>query len=117
MLILLPNERNGLTGLLKSLTSKTEYFGSIFDVRNYHATEVNLGLPVFSIRGDMINLNKMLIAMGLKTAFSEREADFSGITGDHSLFISTVLHKARIDVSSLCCLFVHVKFACGWNGL
>ncbi len=99
MLVVLPNERNRLPALLQSLTSNADYFGNLFDVSNYYKTKIELGLPSFSIHGDMVDLSQRLMTMGLKMAFSSEDADFSGITGDRSLFISKVLHKARIDVS------------------
>ncbi len=99
MLIVLPNERNGLPALLGSLTSNADHFGSLFDANNYYQTEVDLGLPAFSIHGDMVDLKAMLTAMGLGSIFQKGAADFSGITGDKRLYVSKVLHKARIDVS------------------
>ena len=37
--------------------------------------------------------------MGIPRAFDPNAADFSGMTGNHELFISAVIHKAFIDVN------------------
>jgi serpin B len=37
--------------------------------------------------------------MGMPRAFDADKADFSGMTGNHELFISAVIHKAFIDVN------------------
>jgi len=44
-------------------------------------------------------LRRALSEMGISKAFSPFFADFSGITGDRSLYISKILHKAFIDVN------------------
>ncbi len=98
MLVMLPNERNGLSRLLKSLTSNADDFGSIFDKGKYWRTLVHLGLPKFSIHGSTIPLVEELTSMGLGSLFGS-EADLSGITGSHDITVSSILHKALIDVS------------------
>jgi len=57
---------------------------------------LDLGLPKFSFTADF-NLSDQLIAMGMPDAFSG-SADFSGMTGDRSLSIDAVLHKAFVAV-------------------
>ncbi len=98
MLVVLPNERNGLPGLLKSLTSNADHFESIFDKSKYWRTLVRLGLPKFSIHGNTIPLVQELTSMGLGSLFGS-EADLSGITGSHDITVPSILHKALIDVS------------------
>ena len=44
------------------------------------------------------DLTKPLGQLGVETAFRP-EADFSGINGRRDLFVSTVLHKAFVDVN------------------
>ena len=36
--------------------------------------------------------------MGMRTAFDQQAADFSGITEDERLYIGSVIHEANIDV-------------------
>ncbi len=48
MLIVLPNAKNGLPALLKRLTSNAGKFASVLNADNFHTTDVELQLPVFS---------------------------------------------------------------------
>jgi serpin B len=59
-------------------------------------TVVELGMPRFKIEGSF-GLAEQLKALGMGKAFSS-EADFSGIDGTRSLFISDVIHKSWISV-------------------
>jgi serpin B len=58
--------------------------------------QVALTLPKFEFESDF-SLAETLADMGMPVAFST-EADFSGITGNRSLAISDVLHKAFVAV-------------------
>ena len=60
--------------------------------------EVDLYIPKFKME-TKYSLNSVLYEMGIKSAFSEINADFSGITGKRELFISNVYHKAYIEVN------------------
>lgn len=60
--------------------------------------EVDLYIPKFKIE-TRYSLNSILYEMGIKDAFSEIDADFSGISGRKELFISNVYHKAFIEVN------------------
>ena len=55
-------------------------------------------IPRFRVEtgSDLVSLLK---ALGMKSAFSIGSADFSGMDGTHSLYISDVIHKAFIDVA------------------
>ncbi len=59
--------------------------------------EVNVSLPKFTSELQF-NLRNELSGMGMDLAFS-RAADFSGMSGDKSLYIDEVIHKAFIEVS------------------
>ncbi len=60
--------------------------------------EVELYLPRFKFETRYL-LAENLIAMGMPEAFSESNADFSGMTGKRNLYISKVIHQAMIDVN------------------
>jgi serpin B len=59
--------------------------------------EVNLGLPQFDI-GTQADLNEVLAALGMPTAFVDGAADFTGMTTEERLFIGFVVHAANITV-------------------
>ena len=46
-----------------------------------------------------LELSEILKAMGMPTAFSPDAADFSAITEAENLYISSVIHKAFVDVN------------------
>jgi serpin B len=58
--------------------------------------EVMVTLPKFKMT-TKFELAEYLKKMGMPDAFS-KDADFSGMTGDRSLFISNVIHKAFVAV-------------------
>lgn len=58
---------------------------------------VKLSLPRFGIESKL-DLNNVLMAMGMPLAFDPERADFSGITSVDDLYVSGVIHQANIDV-------------------
>jgi len=60
--------------------------------------QVRLTLPRFKVETGT-SLAKLLQTLGMTSAFIPGTADFSGMDGTHSLFISDVIHKAFIDVA------------------
>ncbi|XP_033117898.1 leukocyte elastase inhibitor-like isoform X2 [Anneissia japonica] len=92
MLIVLPDEVDGLTrlenklsaSLLQSWTSKLE------------SEKVELWLPKFSL-SQKFQLNDALTKMGMGYLFDAAKADLSGIAEE--LFVSEVIHKAFIEVN------------------
>jgi serpin B len=61
------------------------------------STPIALGLPKFTFTADF-SLSDQLKSLGMTDAFDSRKADFSGMTGNHDLFISDVIHKAFVAV-------------------
>lgn len=59
--------------------------------------QVDLKLPKFTIESSF-SLPQTLAQMGMVDAFKPEVADFSGMDGTHSLYISDVLHKAVVAV-------------------
>ena len=60
--------------------------------------EVDVYLPKFKFE-TAYSLNDVLANMGMKDAFSASFANFSGMTGKPDLYITSVIHKAVIDVN------------------
>jgi serpin B len=94
MLILLPDEVDGLPALERSLTAANleKWIESLG-----YAEEVIVSLPRFNIT-QQFELSSELKKLGMKAAFDASDADFSGIAGDKSLVVSAAIHKAYIDL-------------------
>lgn len=69
---------------------------------NAKQTTVNAALPKFETEYDIL-LNNVLVQMGMPDAFSQAEADFSGmaVSDRGNIFIGRVLHKTFISVDEL----------------
>jgi len=94
MVIVLPNKRNGLAALEKSLTS-AELSRMLTSMTN---RKVEVSLPRMHLDRRQ-KLNHVLKSLGIKLAFSERRADFSGMSSvKPGLFIFSVVHQANCDV-------------------
>ncbi|XP_033345770.1 antichymotrypsin-2-like [Bombus vosnesenskii] len=92
MIIILPNEIDGLPDVEKKLqnTNLTNILSQGYE------EEVELWLPKFKVES-MLKLNDVLKEMGLTDAFSN--ADFSEIADGENLYISDVIQKAYIEVN------------------
>ncbi|XP_039890800.1 leukocyte elastase inhibitor-like isoform X1 [Simochromis diagramma] len=98
MFILLPKESSGpLLKLEKELTQ--ERLNEWTDRKNMSTrSEVVLHLPKFKLEEDY-KLNDPLAKLGMKDVFCAGRADLSGMNGDGGLFLSTVAHKAFVEVN------------------
>ncbi len=93
MLVILPKENN-ISIVDSSLnTLNIEDWND-----NLHEIKINIDIPKFKFKTEY-NLNNVLTKMGMVDAFSEIDADFSGMDGTKSLFISDILHKAFVEVN------------------
>jgi serine protease inhibitor len=93
MLILLPRQADGLAVVEKSLTEeRLSAIQSKLQPARMHVT-----FPRFKITSSF-DLIGPLRVLGMKLPFN-RNADFSGMDGKKDLFISTVAHKAYVDVN------------------
>jgi serpin B len=94
MVVLLPRERDGLNRLEDQLTA--EFWQQAVSLLNERQVQVHL--PRFRTKFQF-EMTDALQSLGMTTAFVAGEADFSGMTGDRNLFISTALHKAFVEVN------------------
>ena len=93
MMIMLPSDKKTFNKIEKELSS-----AKIRKIREMMQSEkVRVFLPKFSFEVSH-DLKNSLKEMGMNLAFTD-QADFSGMTGDKSLFIQTAVQKAFIDVS------------------
>jgi serine protease inhibitor len=95
MLIVVPNKDGGLPNLISLLTPEMLHAWS--EAMAFRAFKIKL--PKFKIECST-DLNAPLKALGMKLAFDDRHANFTGIAESRDdLFISKVVHKAVIDVN------------------
>ena len=93
MLVLLPNENNGLNKMEESLS--LENLNSWQE--RLRLQKVEVFMPKFKME-TTYDLKPLLIEMGMPIPFSEGMADFSGLA-PINLFISQAVHKAFVDVN------------------
>ena len=91
---LLPNEGMTADELLKSMAGSdyTAFY------KNASQEQVAVNLPKFEFDAEFL-LNDSMKALGMTDAFDIVNADFSGMTGDKSLYIGQAIHKTRIEVT------------------
>ncbi|MDM8560478.1 serpin family protein [Candidatus Parabeggiatoa sp. HSG14] len=93
MIVILPQQRNGLAKLEKSLSVERldEW------VSRFRWQKIRVYLPKFKINTGF-ELSKMLASMGMPDAFNGK-ADFSGIDGEKELSLTSIIHQAFVDVN------------------
>ena len=94
MYVLLPNADDGLTALESQLTSE----GLDNAIASMISTKVDVSIPKFQMTLK-VGLNGMLKSLGITDLFTAGVADLSGMDGTRKLFVSSVVHKAYIDVN------------------
>jgi len=92
MLVLLPNEKDGLPELEESLSFENLKQWNEQLIPN----EIRVFMPKFKLETEY-DLRDPLHDMGIKAAFDPFDADFRGIAGD--LYIAFAIHKAFVDVN------------------
>jgi serpin B len=94
LVAVLPDEVDGLAKVEDSLSPEKwkEWTSALKN------TQVSVRLPRFKMTSEF-SLNRALSELGMPLAFEEGSADFSGMNGQHDLFISAALHKAFVDVN------------------
>lgn len=96
MLVVLPREKAGLAALEARLTPDVlaAWRAGLAE------RDVRLVLPKFKLTWGAFELNGALKALGMLDAFSDTQADFSGMDGRPAwLYIGLVLHKAFVEVN------------------
>lgn len=94
MLILLPDETDGLPDLEARLTADNlERWES-----RLRKQKVQVHLPRFTLTSQF-ELAEVLRAMGMSRLFSAGDADLSGMSSEEELSVSAVIHKAFVDVN------------------
>jgi len=94
MLILLPTQKYNLSAIETGLSAREVY--SIES--NLSSQDMDIWLPRFNTTKSE-DMNTLLQALGIKSAFDPYSANFSRISTNESLYISHVLHEAFIKVT------------------
>lgn len=105
-LLTLPYKGNELSMLI-ILPKKIESFESVeqrviknnLPIASVSQQEVGVFLPKYKMSCGTIGLRDTLKTLGMKDAFDEDKADFSGMNGKRDLYISNVFHKAFVEVN------------------
>lgn len=92
MIVVLPLKMDGLTELEGKLT-EAKLATLMNSVRE---TSIHVSLPKFKLQTGF-SLKETLSRMGMSDAFNA-SADFSGIDGTQTLFLSSVRHRAFVEV-------------------
>lgn len=95
MLVVLPQKPDSLPAVEKQLTPDqlTKWIAGLSEAKDYPVT-----LPRFKMTWDA-ELSDPLKALGMTAAFSDTEADFTGMAEERPGAISAVVHKAFVDVN------------------
>jgi serpin B len=95
MMVIVPDATEGLAAVLGGLDGASLAGWKADSLR---PRPVNLALPKWNARKPL-GLNEALAAMGMKAAFQQGVADFSGMDGTRDLFVSAVVHEGFVDVT------------------
>ncbi len=94
MLILLPDDKDGLDSLEKSLTVE-----SLFKWKNlFYPAFLDVKIPKFEVDAEY-DLKETLQKLGINEAFEFTEADLSGIASNDGLHVSQAIHKTFVVVN------------------
>lgn len=94
MLVLLPDEIEGLSALEAKLTADNLSRWQ----SGLRRQQVRVYMPRFKLTSQF-QLADVLKAMGMTRAFTPGEADLTGMSSEEELFLSAVIHKAFVDVN------------------
>ncbi len=92
MLVLLPSENLDAIESTFTADKLNEYKSKMKETKLDY-----ISLPKFEFDTKYF-MNDVLSALGMPTAFSAMNADFSGMTGKKNLFISFIIHQAYVKV-------------------
>jgi serpin B len=95
MILMVPNRLGGLPDLEGRL-SWMQLASWLEELQRRNASTVRVCMPTFNAQNSF-ELADILARMGMPRAF--HGADFSGMTGNQELFISNVIHQARVTVN------------------
>ncbi|XP_055513873.1 leukocyte elastase inhibitor-like isoform X2 [Leucoraja erinacea] len=95
MIILLPDDNNGLEILQKSFTLNR--LRNWTNPKNMSMTSVQVTLPKFKLE-EKYDLSSILPKLGMVDAFDGKKANFSGMSKGKDLSVSKVIHQSFVAV-------------------
>ncbi|XP_055513884.1 leukocyte elastase inhibitor-like [Leucoraja erinacea] len=95
MVILLPDDDNGLETLQKSFTLNR--LRNWTNPKNMSMTSVRVTLPKFKLE-EKYDLSSILPNLGMVDAFDRKKANFSGMSEGKDLSVSKVIHQSFVAV-------------------
>lgn len=98
MYILLPEETSAGSKGVHEIENKLTQENLDEWTSNMEFVDVHVHLPKFKLEEDY-ELNEPLARMGMTDVFCSAKADLSGMNGEGGLFLSTVAHKAFLEVN------------------
>ncbi|CAF0877967.1 unnamed protein product [Adineta ricciae] len=100
--IILPKKGVSLSDVENKFASKPSLLHNVLNNQNATPRELLLYVPKFKMETSF-EYGSVLAQLGMRDAFDENEADFTGIVGklhgQSRLFIDKVIHRALIDVN------------------
>ncbi|KFQ70512.1 Serpin B10, partial [Phaethon lepturus] len=96
MFILLPSDITGLQKLEREMTS--ENLSAWTSPELMEKMKMEVYLPRFTLE-EKYDLKSTLSRMGIQDAFTEGQADFTGMSENGDLFLSQVFHKCYLEVN------------------
>ena len=97
MTFYLPDEGKTPAGLLSDPAVLSELLSGDVPEDGQGYGTITWSIPKFDVKSDL-SLSDALKSLGVRRAFSSEEAEFSGMTGDASLFLSSARQAARVAV-------------------
>ena len=95
MIIALPQPEKELKDIIQNMTSDSWDDAT----KNMQPTSINLQLPRFKLACEYKMQGSILPDMGMKLAFDDDLANFTGINKGGNLYISSVIHKTFVEVN------------------
>ncbi|XP_042549434.1 serpin B4-like [Dipodomys spectabilis] len=96
MIVLLPNEVDGLQKLQDSLTA--EKLLDWTSTQNMVKIQVYLCFPRFKM-AEKYDLKKTLVSLGMADIFNPKKADLSGMSQEGGLVVTKALHQSFVEVT------------------
>ncbi|XP_007933678.1 serpin B10 [Orycteropus afer afer] len=96
LLILLPEDVSGLEQLERAITYKKLSEWTRADMMELY--EVHLHLPKFKLHNNY-DLKEVLSQMGMRDAFDQSRADFSGMSSLNYLYLFNVFHNSFVEIN------------------